>query len=335
MSFRAWCLVAAIGLGQIAIGQAYGQSDSGQEGTAAEQEQPHAPAFAIPVEIIESEEAADARARSEREAEEREKHDLIAQQGMHEATDAMNRATQDMARYALISTVTVILGTALLFWTLLLTRQANCAAQTAVNVTREIGRDQARAYVEVDSAFFYWGSEAGRFPDIKISVRNHGATPAKWFQVRTDYMVYSHSGGADAPAAFENLPMLGEFGRRWNGIGQDAKGQTAAGPQIRDWQEIAQCRRESPRVNFFPPDNSHGLVVFGEVRYCTIFNEVFVSQFYFGLGSLEPYKSEEPVEIDRVETPHGTQTVRERKEIPQRLSRFPISLELYKRQEDS
>jgi hypothetical protein len=126
----------------IALGQAQEQAQ-GARGETPAQQQPATPARSpIPVEIIGRQEAAEAREHSEAEAEQREIEDLIAQQGMNAATEAMNQATQRMAKYAFWSTVFVGVGTVLLILTLSLTRQANKAARGAVSVTREIGKKQ-------------------------------------------------------------------------------------------------------------------------------------------------------------------------------------------------
>jgi hypothetical protein len=65
----------------------------------------------IPVQIIEDDEASVARERSEAEARQREKDDLLAQQGMEIATREMNDATQRQLLYTMISTALVAVGT--------------------------------------------------------------------------------------------------------------------------------------------------------------------------------------------------------------------------------
>uniref|UniRef100_UPI003BAA5BD7 hypothetical protein n=1 Tax=Stappia sp. TaxID=1870903 RepID=UPI003BAA5BD7 len=109
--------------------------------------EPFIPPFRV--EIIENDRKASDRERREKEHSEIEKSSLIAQQEMNTATQDMNEATQRMAFYSLISTILVGVGTLLLLVTLYLTRQANTAAQDAVEVTREIGQMQTRAYVKI------------------------------------------------------------------------------------------------------------------------------------------------------------------------------------------
>ena len=327
---RSWVFVAAFGLAVTVSGQAYSQEEYGQDGAPEEQEQSESPTFAIPVQIIESQEAAIARDSSEREAEDREINDLLAQQGMHEAADAMNSATEDMALYSLVSTITVIVGTGLLFWTLALTRQANRAARDAVDVTREIGRDQARAYVDVDSVKFYWGSDAGQWPEIYISLRNSGATPAKWHQIRQSYVIYDHAIDAPFGESFGSLPLQDGFSRRWNGIPARESGQRTPGPKVHNVNDVKKCLRLLPKLDVQPKDNTHGIAVFGEIRYCTVFDEIYISQFFYGLSSLEPFKSKAPELIDSRVKNGRPYTLMRVEEIPQTMSRFPTILELYK-----
>lgn len=177
MPFRAWIFAAALGL-IAALGQAQEQTQS--PGGQAEQEQSPAKALPLPfpVEIIEDQSAANSRQRSEEEARQREIDDLIAQQGMNAATQAMNDATQRMAEYAFWSTVLVAAGTALLVITLLLTSQANRAAVAAVEVTRAIGEAQTRAYLALPFRPNWTNFSRAKIPKSGFIVDNFGQTPA-------------------------------------------------------------------------------------------------------------------------------------------------------------
>jgi hypothetical protein len=184
MSFRAWVFVTAVGLTILpGLGQSQEKTEEPQGGVTAGSGQPAGLPFAIPIEIIESASEAEARQRSEDEAEKREIADLAAQRGMHLATEAMNDATQKMAKYAFWSTLLVFVGTVLLFATLYLTRQANRAAQAAVDVTREVGIKQTRAnlyystYIVSDPSGLAPGS--GKDVGIELVFENYGPTPAR------------------------------------------------------------------------------------------------------------------------------------------------------------
>ena len=59
-------------------------------------------------------------------------------------------------------------------------KNATKAAQEAVNVTRDIGRAQVRAYVTIKSAAIYFGGDDGG-PFIQIVAANSGQSPARSF----------------------------------------------------------------------------------------------------------------------------------------------------------
>ncbi|MGJ8624966.1 MAG: hypothetical protein ACSHW1_19660 [Yoonia sp.] len=129
------------------------------------------------MEIVEGPAAANARNASEEESRQREIADLVAQEGMNAATQSIKTATNDMRDYALYSTVAVWIGTALLLYTLWLTRQANNAAQRAVSVTENIGAAQTRAYLAI-SEVVRSGSHFQQPSDIKLFVKNFGQSGA-------------------------------------------------------------------------------------------------------------------------------------------------------------
>lgn len=210
---------------------------------------------------------------------------------------------------------------------------ANKAAQAAVQVTRETGRDQARAYVEVSEVKFYWGNRHGSKPQFKIVISNHGQTPAKWFQIRQGYAVIEHAGRKE-PEHFEDLPLGEDFGPTWNGINPTEHGMRASGPEITNWKEIKKCWRDPPSAKGMPPDNTHGVLVFGEIRYCTIFDEVFRSQFLFGAGTLESFDGSDAVEKENIKEGDVTYKLTSVTEKPQILGRNPLRLKLYERETD-
>jgi len=94
----------------------------------------------IPIQIVESDEITKARQRSEAISQENEKNDLIAQERMADAAEAMNRATQSMMWTALLSVIFVGVGTILLIWTL-------CETRKMTYITSDIGQKQTRPYL--------------------------------------------------------------------------------------------------------------------------------------------------------------------------------------------
>jgi hypothetical protein len=177
MSFRAWVFAVTIGL-IAGLLQAQEQEQDASGNTANQQAQPDSSPFSIPIRVIEGHESTASRERSEADAEQREKDDLLAQQGMNTATQAMNKATQSMKRAAWWSVGIVAFGTLLLVWTLCLTRRANEAAQDAVKATREIGEAQVRAYLSTTHVQVGHNRPNGNL-SFTCDILNSGQSPAR------------------------------------------------------------------------------------------------------------------------------------------------------------
>lgn len=200
-----------------------------------------------------------------------------------------------------------------------------------LEVTRETGRDQVRAYVEVSNVKFFWGTPEGAEPQLKVVLKNHGGTPAKWFQIRQCYSVFEHGKGDPVPSRFDDLHLHEEFGPVWNGINPKEDGMQTQGPEVFA-DSVKNCWRDKPRAKGMPLDNTHGILVYGEIRYCTIFNEIYRSQFLFGSGSLECFESEGSVEHERYIEGSITYFAKTTFEKPQKLTRIPTRLALYQRE---
>ncbi|MEC5325151.1 hypothetical protein [Aurantimonas sp. A3-2-R12] len=212
MPYRHWCAAIAVGLsvGITALGQAQEKADRSNGQAEDSQHAADKASFSIPINVIQNKAEAEAAQRREKEAAEREKADLLAQQGMDASTRAMNEATQDMRDYALYSTLLVGVGTTLLFVTLSLTWQANRAAQSAVAVTREIGEAQTRSYLTCTSGRLRKSAVKGCMA-IKVEARlqNGGQSPAFGIRIsgqvsingtaiHPPFNVFAHSSIVDA-----------------------------------------------------------------------------------------------------------------------------------------
>jgi len=128
--------------------------------------------MALPVIIIESDSEAEARDSREKRSEQRELDDLAAQQGMQDAT-------VEMAKYALLQTILVFVGTVALVATLVLTRKQANAAVNANELIRSTSERQLRPYlVFVEGTVTFAPSENGWSHDVSVKFRNTGATPA-------------------------------------------------------------------------------------------------------------------------------------------------------------
>lgn len=189
MSIRTWLYAVAFGVILAGSAQAQQQTQATDDGTAIQSQASEPNPIGIPVRIIEDSESANARNRSERESTDREKDDLVAQERMADATEAMNEATQSMKNAAWWSFGAVAVGTALLTWTLIITRQANIAALAVIGSTEKFGIAQNRPYIQVmpTGAKSHWdeSNENNILWKIQVLIHNSGATPATRVSVRT------------------------------------------------------------------------------------------------------------------------------------------------------
>ena len=176
------------------LGQAQAQNQSAEQSTPVKQENPQTLPIPLPVDIqstikvdvVESDAAANARERSENKRAQREVDDLIAQQGMNAATQAMNEATQQMAMYSLFSTCLVFVGTILLLLTLRETRKANVATKEAIEVAEIAGIDQTKAFLDIEGGEYQINNRgiAGF-----VCLVNNGNTTARRIKCETEIRI--------------------------------------------------------------------------------------------------------------------------------------------------
>lgn len=144
--------------------------------------------FSIPVQIIEDQKSAVIRERSEDYSRNLQERGLVVQERTSLATQSIEDATWWMLWVSIASTLFVAIGTGLLVWTLRLTRQANCAALSAVEVTQALGEAQLRAYVDLSGVTWisHWrdGDQSKIFWRFTFSLKNTGATPTKRLKVQ-------------------------------------------------------------------------------------------------------------------------------------------------------
>lgn len=205
MSFRPWSVIVAIGLAVVLFtvsGQAQQQASGTYWQAQAEQYPSSKPPPTVRVDIIENQSAADARKRREEEARQREIDDLIAQQGMNAATQAMNEATQKMVGLSKLQTWLVGVGTVLLFLTLGLTWQANRAAQAAVDVTRQVGEAQVRAYLYCESARYEFSKD---YVAAYLCIKNAGQSPANEVEIIGDVALHDVVGTKDNQRVVDHI----------------------------------------------------------------------------------------------------------------------------------
>jgi hypothetical protein len=182
-----WIIAVVVELTLTGSAHAQGEQEQSRSVTPTQQFDSDSTVFSIPVQLIESYEAASSRRREEAERIQREEDSLIAQQSMNTATQAMNEASQSMKLSAWVSNALVGVGTGLLIWTLWLTRSANQAAREAVTVTRQIGQAQVRAYMYVQVVEIGWNEQKTEILSVSFVIANSGASPAE--NVQNDSVV--------------------------------------------------------------------------------------------------------------------------------------------------
>lgn len=208
--------------------------------------------------------------------------DLAAQQSMADSTVSLENS-------AWLTVGLTGLGVALLWWTLSLTREtlreakeATRAAQETVITTREVGRDQSRAYLHVDRVEFFWGNADMKAPRARIYVKNSGQTPAKWYRIRIKPTIIPLKGGT-FPNDWSSVGISGDFTGKWSGVASHEDGLNATISLTDEQDEIVKALEP----HFGHSEN--GFYLFGEVKYCTLFGEIYVSQFCFGIHGLRPF----------------------------------------------
>lgn len=238
----------------------------------------------------------DAAKRREKESEEREKADLIAQQGMNAATQEINLATQDMRDYAYGSTVTAVasagiafLSLVLMLGSIILLWRANKAAfgavsagRDAVTATREIGKAQAQAYVHVEKAELLWGSDSSPEPRFILTVINTGMTPARWFECEATAFTRELDGERklSGKMLFSDIDYTAVNKTRWNALGAGKETTLPAG------------RDKSPEIIDAYRNDNKAINIAGVLRYETFFGDIFESEFWFVVGPQHRYRRE-------------------------------------------
>jgi len=238
----------------------------------------------------------------------------------HKRAEGDLKAQKTMARFTFVMGLTGVVGLFVGSFSMYL-------IWLTVRETRRVGRDQSRAYLHVDEVEFYWGNEELEFPKIRAYIKNSGNTPAKWYQIRVKPHVYKFEEAATAhPSKWSEIGLDEEFRGRWNGIppSGDGRGISAA-------VELADERVDIHKaLHGLYSAQDYGFTIFGEIQYCTFFDEVFTSQFCYGSHGLRPFKIKDTV----VEEQSGISITRNLEE-PIILSRWSFDLETYRRDDES
>lgn len=266
MSFRAWCFAIAITLALSAPGHAQNvpaseDQPSAENATADGQNQSaeHQSPTIAPTTALQGIERAirDLKAEIDQVEQERQREnsrrDLDAQESMAHWAEWMFYA-------AFATTVLTTFALWAIVRTLHHTKRAADSAQQAVKVTREVGRDQSRAYVHVERAEFSQSDDEAAEVDfactVKLTVLNAGQTPAKRFEVYAscETTIPSRITEIDRDACVHK--------GGWSALG--------AGKEITIYPRMTHAR---------PVAKLHQVHVFGYIEYETFFGEAFQSEF--------------------------------------------------------
>lgn len=242
--------------------------------------------LSLPVRIIEEPDQTEEEKLEAQARERREEEDLVAQKGMNSATQSIERYTRWMTITAIGSFFTSIVGGVLLFWTLWVSRDA-------VRATRQVGRDQTRAYLSVPEAQIVYTPpnfmfEEGTF-DLQIVIRNTGATPARWHQVEAGLMFLPEQApdGSGQAVVGKNLDLeaaldaqsFPRYGAVPNGLSLERSVDSLE--RLQDFLRRAMSLPDTNRI-----------VNAGRIRYETVFGEIFTVRFEFIVDPYEVMKLE-------------------------------------------
>ncbi len=245
------------------------------------------------------------------------------------------KAQQDMASWALGMLITTVwltfitlLGVLFVWRTLIATRQT-------VSATKEVGRDQSRAYVHADSAELTWGGHMAQHPGVEITILNTGQTPAKWFSlvsklefVELDPLKHTliNKQMIVSEINFEKLDPT-----TWSALGAQ---KSLTVPGLRDDDYVAIKERyaiSSKGRSLDDPALECGLQIFGYVEYETIFGEICRSEFCFGVR--RPPNYEIRFVGQEQDDPISGLNRDIKQEIPIKMQRIPAKAKTYQKRE--
>lgn len=167
------------------------------------------------------------------------------------------------------------------------------AAWAAVAATRELGKDQARAYVHVDSAELRWGDSKASRPYVTFTAVNTGQTPAKYFECHATFFLrkLTADGFYADNVTFDDIDLTGISPHRWNALGGGRDLTFAAGSK-----SVGTARSSYGRTDV-------SLDVAGILRYETFFGEIFETEFWFTIRPPPAFNFVKTINSD-AHTPH-------------------------------
>ncbi|MDF1726160.1 MAG: hypothetical protein P1U53_00290 [Sulfitobacter sp.] len=198
------------------------------------------------------------------------------------------RAQRYMAVWAFImalaAVATVVVTTLGLIWikgTLDATRAGVKSSDASVEVAREIGQNQTRAYVDVASLILILKIEPKPRYEIHVVVRNTGLTPCLKYGLRAKLAFFENSGSAPF-----SVPETGMH--VYASIAPQSTDSVCYFPFIHPSVEALSANAET----------GFSFVIDGTVTYRTLYGEKFETDFSF-LAKREEYDLAHPVEMTK------------------------------------
>ncbi|PJO47210.1 hypothetical protein [Brucella pituitosa] len=133
------------------------------------------------------------------------------------------------------------------------------AAFKTLKNSQRLGQQQNQAYVHASAVMF------GDFQNIVVECHNSGLTPATQFSLNATAKVVKR-GNVTASIEFRDNDF-----KTWSALGSQQKLTVS----VLDGDDTVQSFRTAQK------NNEDILLVCGQIVYCTIFNEDYVSQFAF------------------------------------------------------
>lgn len=233
----------------------------------------------------------------------------IEREGLNQSFRAANAAEEavrladQQARVAFSQALLTVLALCFTGWAAWAALRAARAAENAVEQSRDQSKTAQQAYVHVERAELKWGDEAGGKPLITLWGRNTGQTPARWFGARVQVFL-TEANEPISKAMLENFDLGAPSEVMWSSLGGGGE-LTFRGSREADWSAFCQAYM-----------TDYVLHVVGTLRYETIFDEVFETEFWFNRRGPHGYS------LSKSEP-------RDQGEAPQKMTRAPVRLRTY------
>jgi len=149
----------------------------------------------------------------------------------------------------------------LIGFTLFETLKAGLLIKEQNDIARRSARDQARAYVHAATAEL----ADSELPFVYLEVENTGDTPAHWFEIGATSVVANDDGSFKDLINFDSVTRF----TRWSGLASGIKLKAPTGSPM---ERLTIQNGKS---------GDKGVIVYGIIRYKTIFKEIYETQFAF------------------------------------------------------